>query len=93
MAEEITRLKAGDGKPILAHGGAGFMRSLLATGLVDELRLPIHPVALGKGLPIFTGRHDLKLVEATALSGWRRRPCLPPALARLVWRLHHRRPS
>ncbi len=66
MAEEITRLKSGDGRPILAHGGSGFMRSLLATGLVDELRLPIHPVALGKGLPIFTGRHDFRLVEATA---------------------------
>jgi dihydrofolate reductase len=31
------------------------MRSLIATGLIDEYHLVIHPVALGSGLPIFTG--------------------------------------
>ena len=54
MAGELTRLKAQDGRPIVAHGGAGFARSLIATGLVDEYALLIHPVILGKGLPIFT---------------------------------------
>ncbi|MBS0027763.1 dihydrofolate reductase family protein [Chitinophaga sp. 22321] len=55
LAEGIRELKAGAGKPILAIGGAGFMQSLIATGLVDEFHLAIHPVALGSGLPIFTG--------------------------------------
>src|SRR5882724_2516191 len=54
LAEGIRALKAGSGKPIVAIGGAGFMRSLIATGLIDEYRLFIHPVALGSGLPIFT---------------------------------------
>ena len=36
LAEEIKELKSGEGKPILALGGAGFMRSLIATGLIDE---------------------------------------------------------
>jgi dihydrofolate reductase len=55
LAETIRNLKAGSGKPIVAIGGAGFMQSLIATGLVDEYHLGIHPVALGSGLPIFTG--------------------------------------
>jgi len=54
IKEEIAKLKRRDGKPILAHGGAGFARSLIATGMVDEFRLLVHPVALGEGLPIFT---------------------------------------
>jgi dihydrofolate reductase len=54
MAEGIKRLKKQDGKLILAHGGAGFVQSLIATGLVDEYRLLIHPVAVGQGKPIFS---------------------------------------
>lgn len=72
LAEGIRQLKEEDGKPIVALGGAGFMRSLIATGLVDEFQLAIHPVVLGAGLPIFNGltmAHDLKLVEAKAFPG------------------------
>ena len=54
LAEEITRLKAKDGKPIFAHGGAAFARSLIAENLVDEYVLLVYPIALGKGLPIFS---------------------------------------
>jgi dihydrofolate reductase len=69
LAEEIARLKAGEGKPIIAHGGAGFARSLVAQGLVDEFALLVHPVAMGKGLPIFsdiTAPRPLKLVSSKA---------------------------
>jgi dihydrofolate reductase len=54
LADEITRLKAQDGKPIIAHGGASFARSLIAADLVDQYVLLVHPIALGKGLPIFS---------------------------------------
>jgi dihydrofolate reductase len=67
LAEEIKRLKAQDGKPIVAHGGAGFARSLVATGLIDQYALNIHPVSLGQGLAIFSGLNQpqpLKLVES-----------------------------
>lgn len=66
LAEEIKKLKAQTGKDIVAHGGASFCRSLVASGLVDEYHLLIHPVVLGKGMPLFTeatGRIPLKLVE------------------------------
>jgi dihydrofolate reductase len=55
LEEEVARLKAQDGKPIIAHGGASFARSLIAHGLIDQYDLLVHPVALGKGLPVFSG--------------------------------------
>jgi len=55
LAEAVRGLKAQAGKPIVAIGGAGFAQSLIATGLVDEYHLAVHPVALGSGLPIFSG--------------------------------------
>jgi len=64
LAVEISRLKQQEGKFILAHGGAGFAQSLVRSGLIDEYRLLIHPVILGKGLPLFSTLQiplDLKL--------------------------------
>lgn len=72
FASEIARLKQQPGKPILAHGGAGFARSLVRHGLVDEFRLLVHPVALGRGLSLFADLDrplDLRLVSATAFDG------------------------
>ena len=71
LAEEIRKLKSEPGKPILAIGGAGFMQSLIATGLIDEYHLVTHPVVLGAGLTIFNGvpRMDLKLVDVKAFPG------------------------
>jgi dihydrofolate reductase len=72
LADEIARLKAGDGKPIVAHGGAGFARSLIAGDLVDQYALLVHPVVLGKGLPIFSEvapSRRLKLVSSTPFPG------------------------
>ncbi len=60
LATEIAKLKTAPGKPVVAHGGATFARSLLASGLVDQLNLVICPVALGQGRPIFTGLAEQK---------------------------------
>jgi dihydrofolate reductase len=72
LAEEIRKLKSEPGKPITAIGGAGFMRSLIATGLIDEYHLITHPVVLGEGLAIFNGvarPRDLKLVDVKVCPG------------------------
>ena len=72
LASEIARLKQQPGKPILAHGGASFARSLVRHGLVDEFRLLVHPVALGRGLALFADLDrllDLRLISATAFDG------------------------
>lgn len=63
LAEEVAKLKAGDGKPIIAHGGASFARSLIAEGLVDQYHLLVHPVALGNGLAVFSGLRSLQRLE------------------------------
>ncbi|MER9063222.1 dihydrofolate reductase family protein [Mesorhizobium sp. M0933] len=77
LAEEVAKLKAQEGKPIIAHGGVSFARSLVAQGLVDQLALTVAPVALGKDLPLFSelvAPMSLKLVSSKAFPGarWRR---------------------
>lgn len=72
LKQEVAKLKAQDGKPIIAHGGVGFARSLIAQGLVDEFILAVHPIALGKGLPLFSdlaAPMPLKLVSSKAFPG------------------------
>jgi dihydrofolate reductase len=53
LAEEIAALKSESGGDIMAHGGAAFVQALSRSGLIDEYRLVILPVALGNGLPLF----------------------------------------
>jgi dihydrofolate reductase len=68
LREEIAKLKSQHGKPIIAHGGASFARSLVALGLVDQYVLLVHPVALGTGLPLFAGLpapKTMKLLSST----------------------------
>jgi dihydrofolate reductase len=72
LAEEIARLKAQEGKPIIAHGGVRFARSLVAQGLVDQYALIVAPVALGKGLPLFcelAAPAPLRLMSSKAFPG------------------------
>ncbi len=53
LAADVQRLKAEDGKPIVAIGGASFAASLIRANLVDVYRLSVQPVALGRGIPFF----------------------------------------
>lgn len=72
LAEEMRRLKEEPGKPILAHGGASFVQSLVQTGLVDEYWLMVHPVALGRGRALFSELQrpmPLYLVSTTSFPG------------------------
>ncbi len=71
LADEIARLKAQPGKDIVVHGGADFVQELAALGLIDEYRLSVHPVALGKGLRLFSKLSepvDLQLASAETFS-------------------------
>ncbi len=72
LADEVARLKATDGKSIIAHGGAGFARSLVAEGLIDQYNLLVYPLALGQGLPIFAALRApcrLRLVSSQPFPG------------------------
>jgi dihydrofolate reductase len=67
LVEEVTRIKREAGQDILVAGSATLVQALLAHGLVDELRLQLYPVLLGKGKPLFADGHaKLELVSHQA---------------------------
>ncbi|HEV7932430.1 MAG TPA: dihydrofolate reductase family protein [Actinomadura sp.] len=51
VATEIAKLKEEPGQDILQYGFGPVTRTLLEHGLLDELRLWIHPVLVGTGSP------------------------------------------
>jgi len=53
LADAIRALKHQAGANLLTHGSGDMVRQLLAAGLVDELRLLIYPVTLGRGKRLF----------------------------------------
>lgn len=66
--DDIWKLKEQPGKDIYAVGGAMLVSSLINLGLIDELRLTMHPVVLGGGKALFRGVHQrqsLRFVQAT----------------------------
>lgn len=56
--QEITKLKQQDGKDIAIFGSANLAASLIPPGLIDEFRIIVNPVVLGKGTPLFQGVKD-----------------------------------
>jgi dihydrofolate reductase len=51
--EEVARLKAQPGQDIVATGSITLVRALIAAGLVDEYRLFVYPVVVGRGRRLF----------------------------------------
>jgi len=67
VAEEIAKLKGRPGKDITVLGRGALVQSLLRDGLLDELRLMVHPITLGSGKRLFEDEEDrkaLKLVDS-----------------------------
>jgi dihydrofolate reductase len=52
---EIRAVKEQPGKAVYVVGGPGLVASLVNAGLLDELRLIVHPVLNGRGSALFTG--------------------------------------
>ena len=53
LVEGITALKSESGGPIGLSGSISVVRQLLAAGLLDELHLLVHPIAVRKGMRLF----------------------------------------
>jgi dihydrofolate reductase len=71
VAEEIAKLKQQPGKDISVTGSGTLVRSLLEDGLLDELRLMVHPIVVGSGKRLFEEGGDqkaLKLVDSKTFS-------------------------
>lgn len=63
LAKEINKLKKRPGKNISVGGSPTLVRSLLQENLLDELKLMIHPVVVGKGKRLFTEDVDLQRLK------------------------------
>jgi dihydrofolate reductase len=67
VAQEIARLRQEDGGDILVNGSASLIPTLAEHDLVDEYRLMVFPIVLGKGKRLFgdtAGSEPLQLVES-----------------------------
>lgn len=53
LQQQVDLLKKTPGKNIIVYGSAQLVDSLIRAGLVDEYQLWLHPVIVGKGIPLF----------------------------------------
>jgi dihydrofolate reductase len=66
LRDDVEALKAAPGADIVATGSMTLVADLIPPGLVDEYRLFVYPVVLGRGRRLFadaTGLPRLRLVE------------------------------
>jgi len=66
----VANLKQQPGQDLVIYGSHDLMHSLLEHDLIDEYRLWLYPVVLGKGRSLFkdgVGRMALDLVDTTVI--------------------------
>jgi dihydrofolate reductase len=67
VREEVEALKSQPGGDIVTTGSITLVHELIGTGLVDEFRLFVYPVVIGRGRRLFedaSAIRDLRLVES-----------------------------
>jgi dihydrofolate reductase len=69
--ENIGELKQQPGKDITIIGSAALVRSLLGAGLLDELRLMVHPLVLGGGKRLFEDGGEQEPLELVSSATFR----------------------
>ncbi|MDD5370884.1 MAG: dihydrofolate reductase family protein, partial [Anaerolineaceae bacterium] len=65
-AGEVSRLKGEPGKDVFIFGSGNLASSLTRARLIDQYRLMVAPVVLGKGIPLFrdiTNQISLTLLD------------------------------
>jgi dihydrofolate reductase len=70
LRDAIDDLKQQPGRSIVSYGGGQLINFLAEAGLVDEYKVWVFPVVLGRGKHLFppgTARSDLTLIDAKPL--------------------------
>jgi dihydrofolate reductase len=65
-AEFVRKLKTEEGEGVIAMTGGLLAKPLFEANLIDEVRINIHPVLLGSGIPLFqemSHQIDLELIK------------------------------
>lgn len=68
---QLKQLKEQNSKPMYIFGSGKLSQSLMNAGLIDEIRLCIAPIILGKGRRLFTDEYisrNLKLLESRSIT-------------------------
>lgn len=66
IKERVLSIQQEAGKNIWLYGGSKLITTFLNLDLIDEYRLAVHPVILGKGKPLFQhieDSHKLQLID------------------------------
>jgi dihydrofolate reductase len=75
--EGISELKRQSGKDITIIGSGVLVRTLLEEGLLDELRLMVHPLVMGSGRRLFEDGGDREALELVDSRTYRTGVLLP----------------
>jgi len=81
VREQVEQIKRETGKDLLVLGSPNLTVSLMNPGVVDELRIMVHPVALGSGKSAFhsmEGRLRLELLRSEVFASGSVPPCYRP---------------
>jgi dihydrofolate reductase len=71
LVDEVTRLKEQPGRELALFGSADLAATLMRYNLIDEFRILVSPIVLGRGTPMFkrsTKHVALTLAKATTWS-------------------------
>ncbi|MDQ5874849.1 MAG: dihydrofolate reductase family protein [Actinomycetota bacterium] len=63
VIDEIRKLKANDGGPLLVAGSATLVHALVENDLVDQYRVMVFPVLIADGLRMFPDVTEKKLLQ------------------------------
>jgi dihydrofolate reductase len=71
IKERVMQIKDQPGKNIWLYGGAKLTTTFLNLDLIDEYRLAVHPVILGRGKPLFQNIEDSHKLILTDAKGYK----------------------
>jgi dihydrofolate reductase len=78
LVEAVQKIKQKPGRDLGVPGGIRTAQTFVRLGLIDEYVLMVHPVAIGNGQRVFTGRVNFELVDRKTYRSGVLRVCYRP---------------